>query len=243
MLYISFNILDTLKFKDFKNLHKHMVNVRKPNYEFPDDSPKIDWDSKQTQEEVDIAVKELSDYLDIAPEIHRRKAFIPDYAITYLEKYINADNAKLEALGLQNVDSIFNYLEYGFEVDIDNLEKLNANSALINFSTGNYPFGGIERFIITLKAFGLTATECFDGFTISKIEWLSDIEYKTTELPEKTKAYLQPTHSKNKTALMELLSHFLASEKSLYLAAGIIGVFSAVIGLLLYYFLIIKVLP
>jgi len=232
MLYISFNISNTLKFEDFKNLYKHMDNVRKPNYEFPDYSPKIDWNSKQTQEEVDIAVKELNDYLDIAPEVHRRKAFIPDYANAYLEKYIKADNDKLEGLGLQNADSIFNYLEYGFEVDIDSLNKTDEHHAIIKFSTGNFPFGGIERFIITLKAFGLKATQCFDGFVISKIEWLSEIEYKTNKLPEKTKTYLQPPHSKNHTPLMELLSHFLASEKLLYLAAGIIGLFSAAIGLL-----------
>ena len=232
MLYITFDIKDVLKFQDFETLYKHLVNVRQPGYQFPDNSPEIDWDSKQTQDEVDIAVKKLNDYLDIAPEVHRRQAFIPDYATTHLEKYIKADNYKLEALGLQNVDAIFNYLEHGFEVDMDHLEKIDRNIGIIRFSTGNYPFGGIERFIITLKAFGLTPTECFDGFAISKIEWISDTEYKTTELQEKTKVYLQPTHSKNSAPLMELLSHFLASEKSLYLAAGIIGIVSAVLGLL-----------
>ena len=81
-------------------------------------------------------------------------------------------------------------MEYGFEVDLDNLEKINERSGVVEFSTGNYPFGGIERFLITLRAFDLIPTECFDGFNICEFDWLSDFEYNTINLPEKTKAYL-----------------------------------------------------
>ena len=232
MLYITFNIIDALKFKDFQELYKHMLNMRQPGYKFPDDSPEIDWDSKHTQEEIDEAVKKLNDYLDVEPEVHRFRALIPDYAKAHLQKYVDTDNEKLKVIGVQNVVSIFNYLEYGFEVDFDSLEKTSEHCAVIKFYTANYPFGGIERFLITLKAFELTPIECFDGFAISKIEWTNSLEYETTELKEKTKAYLQQSLLKSNTPIMELLSHFLNSEKTLYLAAGIIGIISVIAGLL-----------
>mgnify|MGYP003635060921 CR=1 FL=1 len=190
MLYIKFDIQDTSKYEDFQKLHEHMVNVRQPGFKFVENDPVIDWDSMQTQEEVDAAVKELSDYLDQEPEAHRCKELIPDYVAVLLDKYIQADNEKLESLGIQNLLSVFNYLEYGFEVDLDNLEKINERSGVVEFSTGNYPFGGIERFLITLRAFDLIPTECFDGFNICEFDWLSDFEYNTINLPEKTKAYL-----------------------------------------------------
>ena len=190
MLYIKFDIQDTSKYEDFQRLYEHMVNVRQPGFKFVDNDPVIDWDSMQTQEEVDAAVNELSDFLDQEPEVHRYKELIPDYVAVLLDKYIQADNEKLESLGIQNVLSVFNYLEYGFEVDLDHLEKINEYSGVVKFSTGNYPFGGIERFLVTLKAFGLVPTECFDGFNICKFEWLSDFEYNATNLPEKTRVYL-----------------------------------------------------
>ena len=167
-----------------------MVDIRQPDFKFVENDPEFDWDSMQTQEEVDAAVKELSDYLDQEPEAHRYKELIPDYVAELLDNYIQADNEKLESLGIQNVLSVFNYLEYGFEVDLDNLEKINERSGVVEFSTGNYPFGGIERFLITLRAFDLIPTECFDGFHICEFEWLSDFEYNTINLPEKTRAYL-----------------------------------------------------
>tara|TARA_R110001599_G_scaffold318898_1_gene528612 strand:+ start:12863 stop:13213 length:351 start_codon:yes stop_codon:yes gene_type:complete len=109
---------------------------------------------------------------------------------THLKGYLQDDNEKLGALGIQEVLSIFNYIEFDFEVDMDKLEKFNAQSGIVECSTGNYPFGGLERFLITLRAYGLTSTECFDGFNICEYEWNSNFEYNTTELPERTKAYL-----------------------------------------------------
>jgi len=144
-----------------------------------------------TEEEVEKATKQLIDFLDEEPEVRRYREFIPEYTHLFLENYLKVDNEKLQSLGIQEVLSIFNYLEYGFEVDFDHLKKIDQHLGIIEFSTGNYPFGGLERFLITLKAFGLLPTECFDGFTICTFEWVSDFEYNTTTFPEKTKDYLK----------------------------------------------------
>ena len=190
MLYIKFNIQDSSKYQDFERLYDHMVKVRQPGFKFEEEEgPEFDWDG-MTQAEVDKAVAKLSDFLDQAPEERRYLALIPGYVNEHLQSYLQGDNEKLGALGIQEVLSIFNYLEFDFEVDMDKLEKMNQQSGIIECSTGNYPFGGLERFLITLRAYGLIPTECFDGFNICEIEWTSNFEYNTSELPERTKAYL-----------------------------------------------------
>lgn len=190
MLYIKFNIQDRSKYQDFERLYEHMVEVRQPGFKFEEEEgPEFDWDG-MTQTEVDDAVEKLSDFLDQSPEEHRYLALIPTYVNKFLQSYLQIDNEKLGALGIQEVLSIFNYLEFDFEVDMDKLEKFNEHSGIVEFSTGNYPFGGLERFLITLKAYDLIPYECFDGFSVCEIKWASDFEYNTPELPEKTKEYL-----------------------------------------------------
>ena len=190
MLYTKFNIQDSSKYQDFERLYEHMVKVRQPCFKFEEnEGPEFDWDG-MTQAEVDDAVQKLSDFLDQAPEERRYLALIPDYANEFLEGYLQGDNEKLGALGIPEALSIFNYLEFDFEVDMDKLEKLNEQLGIVKFSTGNYPFGGLERFLITLRAYDLTPTECFDGFNICALEWSSNFEYNTVELPERTKVYL-----------------------------------------------------
>lgn len=192
MLYIKFNIQDSSKYEDFQKLYEHMVKTRQPGFDFiEEDAPEFDWDSMKTQEEVDDAVEKLSEFLDQEPEVHRYQKLIPSYANEFLERYLRLDNDKLGPLGVLYTISIFNYLEYGFEVDMNKLEKKNEKSGLVEFSTGNFPFGGMERFLITLKAFDLIPTECFDGFSINELEWISNLEYTTIKLPKKTKEYLK----------------------------------------------------
>lgn len=191
MLYIKFNINDSSRFIDFQKLYDHMVSVRQPGFEFEEEeTPEFDWDN-MTPEEVDEGVKKLHEFLDQdQQELKRYKELIPDYANVFLESYLQVDNEKAGALGILEVLSILNYLEYGFEVDMDNLEKLDDNHGLVEFSTGNFPYGGMERFLMVLKAFGLIPTECYNGFTIYQFDWTSDFEYEAIELPEKTEAYL-----------------------------------------------------
>lgn len=189
MLYIKFNIQDPQKYIDFQRLYEHMVMVRQPGFEFEEEEPEeIDWDNLGDKE-IDQVIKDMAEEED--PEIKRYKDLIPTYANAFFEKYFEVDNAKLGPLGILEVSSMLNYLEYGFEVDMDKLENLNAQSGIVEFSTGNFPYGGMERFLITLKAFGLIPLECYNGFTVYEFDWTSDFEHEAIELPEKTKAYLK----------------------------------------------------
>ncbi|WP_338395474.1 hypothetical protein [Fulvitalea axinellae] len=123
-------------------------------------------------------------------ESERYKTFIPDYADTFLESFFEFDQERAGGLGF-NKSNILNYLEHSFEVDLNNLEKQNENKGIVEFSTGNYPFGGIERFLITLKAFDLVPEECFDGFSVVAFDWVNEFEFNTIELPDRTEEYLK----------------------------------------------------
>ena len=191
MLYIKFDIQDTSAYQDFQKLYGHMVAVRQPDHEFDDDEgPDFDWDN-MPQEEVTRSLEILDAFLDEAPQARRYKSLIPDYAHLFMGRYFQGAHQTLETLAIDDMLSLFNYLEFDFEVDMNRLEKLGEASGIVEFSTGNYPFGGLERFFITLKAFGLIPTECFDGFTIAALQWKSAFEYTASELPERTKDYLR----------------------------------------------------
>ncbi|MBU2938265.1 hypothetical protein KO494_01810 [Lacinutrix sp. C3R15] len=195
MLYIKFNIQDLSKFEDFRKLYQHMQCTREPGFNFNQDNsdPEIDWDKKKTQEEIDAAVKELSDYLDQSSAFHRYQEHIPSYVNTFYNNYLEYDNNKLGQLGTLDTISIFNYLEAGFEVELVQLTKF-RKSGILKFTTANYPFGGLERFFITLKAYHLIATECYNGFTTNKIEWTSNFEYNEIEIPKKNSFLIQLLH-------------------------------------------------
>ncbi len=191
MLYVKFIVKDSSKFIDFQKLYKHMENVRQPNFEFEDKVPEFDWNN-MNDKEVEEALRIIDESLDEDLIVFRRyEKVIPKYANLFFLKYFNIDNDKLGDLGVQEVLSIFNYLEFGFEVDLNNLEDLGESTSIIEFSTGNYPFGGLERFFITLKAFNLIPTECFDGFSVNQIDWESDFQFNFMELEEQTKVYLK----------------------------------------------------
>ena len=130
----------------------------------------------------------------VNPEIQekdRYKLHIPDYANSFFETYLNVDNENLGNHGISGVLSIFNYLEFGFEVDFNNLEVISDNNEIVEFSTGNFPLGGLDRFFITLKGFSIIPTACFDGFSVNQINWNSDFEFDFIELAEETEVYLK----------------------------------------------------
>ncbi|AKP53304.1 hypothetical protein [Cyclobacterium amurskyense] len=190
MLYIKFDIKDSTKFEDFQKLYEHMDNVRQPGFKFEEPEPTIiDWDNL-SKKETDEAYKKLIDSLDEDPADERYKSIIPDYANDFLEKYLGVDNDKLGVLGIQKALSIFNYLEFDFEVYLTRLEKQNEHFGIIEYETDNFPYGGIDRFLMVMKAFELQPKECFDGFTIFEFKWKTDYEYEPIEFPEKTKEYL-----------------------------------------------------
>lgn len=184
MLYIKFKILNSGKFNDFQNLYQHMVKVRTPGFDFKVNLDEIDWATITDEEEELLFDEEL--------QLKKRyRELIPDYATLFLERYLQIENAELGSLGVIDVSSILSYLEYGFEVDMNKLEKLDKYIGLVKFSTGNYPYGGMERFLIVMKAFDVTPLECFNGFTIYEFDWISDFEHNVIELPDKTEEYLR----------------------------------------------------
>lgn len=184
MLYIQFKISQEAQFTAFKALYEHLVAVRTPDFSVEVDMEAVDW-ATLTEEEEELLFDE-----DLQQQQRYHQLF-PSDAQTVIERYFEHDNAKLGPPGIQEVSSIMNYLEYDFEVDLNQLEKLTEGEGLVQFSTGNYPYGGMERFLIVLRAFGMVATECYDGFTIYEFEWTSEFEHLAIELPEKTKAYLE----------------------------------------------------
>lgn len=192
MLFIKFKIQDKSKYTDFKNLFKHMVAVRQPNFRFEEeDASDFDWDA-MTDAEMEEALKKIDESDDEnGQQVNRYKILIPGYANAFLERYLKIDADKLGVLGIEKVLSILNYLEFDFEVDMNKLKKLDEYLGIVEFSTGNFPFGGTERFLMTLKAFDLIPIECFDGFSILEYNWTSDFEFDATELPEQTKVYLE----------------------------------------------------
>ena len=187
MLYLRFQIGDLSKFRDFQVLYQHMVQVRQPGFQFEkEEVPEIDWEAL-SPEELETTMERFANPPD--PAEQRYEAMIPDYVKRFFEAYSGFDSSRYGMFGFQQLE-IFNYLEFGFEVQLDKLEACNEQQGVVEFSTGNYPFGGLDRFLITLRAHALTPTEGYNGFNVIAFEWISDFDYEVTELPEKTEQYL-----------------------------------------------------
>ena len=168
MLYIKFKIENHKNFMDFRALYMHMFAVRTDSY----------------------SETEINDFTNQdRGKIQVFKTLIPKYASEVLENYFSFDNAKSILINEDKVSHL-NYLEYGFEVNLNLLERCKTGGGIVKISTGNYPFGGLERFMITLKAFKLEPFECFDGFNVCALHWVSEVEYEANILSEKTKRYL-----------------------------------------------------
>ena len=193
MLFVKFKILSSTHYNDFQKLFYHMNDIRKfsETYEVEElDLENLAWDDMSDEE-----MKEVFDKLDGTyqkkQEEERFRKYIPNYANAYLLDYLKSIDHDINGnLIDKDIMSIWNYLEFGFEVNMDSIKKLNDELGIVKFSTANYPFGGLDRFIITLKSFNLIPKECFNGFSIKEFDWKSDFEFITTESPEKTKDYL-----------------------------------------------------
>lgn len=187
MLYIKFTIQNQEKYHDFKKLYEHMVMTRQLGFEFEEDEPpEIDW--TVSQEELDRVMPILDTFNDKTDEERRYERVIQDYANEFLEQYRMHDENIAGAYGFDCM-RIFNYLEFSFEVDMNNLEKLKEDVGLVEFTALGFPYGGIERFLMVLRAFELIPVECYSGFTVYEFDWTSEFSHKAIELPEKTKLY------------------------------------------------------
>ncbi|WP_370477065.1 hypothetical protein [Tamlana flava] len=212
MLYVEFQINTPSKFEDFKKLYHYMVNSRKLNY----DRNLIV--KRAESEPLEYINKGLEPY---EQEVRRYLSIIPRYAHEFLTKYIqfNHDYSDLESIyveelelyinELEPVSNLLNYLEIGFEVNMDELIKVGDSKGVVRFSTGNFPYGGLDRFLITLKAFDLIPIECFNGFTIFQFDWISMYDYETVNLPEKTKKYLSTFDVNKKTNIFTNILNYI----------------------------------
>ncbi|MBU2926915.1 hypothetical protein [Winogradskyella psychrotolerans] len=150
-----------------------------------EEPPEFDWDH-MTTEEIEAATDTLLDYCERDTlDFMRFQKLIPHYASVFIQSFYKQDRNNVEILSKEDSNAILNYLEYGFEIDLDNLQNFKNNLSIVEFSTGNYPFGGLERFIMALRAFDLIPLECFDGFSASRLNWTSAFEYNSTPLPDK----------------------------------------------------------
>ena len=183
MLYVTFKIKEQEKFEAFKKVYDYMCLVRKADDQEKVAVLEIDWDTA-TEEQIDAFMDEDT------PKLNLYNNLFPEYAQLFIARYFTYDHAKSVLVNEDKV-SFINYLEYSFEVDLDALDKLNEDVGIIKLSTGNYPFGGLERFFMTLKAFDLSPIECFDGFNIFEFDWTSEFEYEAIILSEETKEYLK----------------------------------------------------
>ncbi|WP_026776125.1 hypothetical protein [Polaribacter sp. Hel_I_88] len=172
MLYIKFEIKNHKNFMAFRALYNHMLAIRTKNYKAKEDGDEIDDFIDEDKQKIKLFDK-----------------LIPEDTSGVLGNYFSFNNAKSILMNEDKV-SYINYLEYGFEVNLDLLERCEIGGGIVKISTGNYPFGGLERFMITLKAFKLAPFEYFDGFNLCAINWVSDVEYDANILSEKTKEYL-----------------------------------------------------
>jgi hypothetical protein len=189
MLYIKFTIISLEKFIAFKEVYNYMCAIRKPGYqeeeeeEEEEDSFTIDWETA-TEEEIDAFMDEDGQKIELFHSL------FPEYAKQFLGNYFSYDNSK-SILVNEDIISFLNYLEYGFEVDLNALEKQHNKEGIVKFSTGNFPYGGMERFLMTLRAFELHPTECFDGFEVYQFDWISEYEHEAINLPDKKVKYIE----------------------------------------------------
>ncbi|OAB78921.1 DUF2764 family protein [Cochleicola gelatinilyticus] len=188
MLYINFEIGDTAKYKDFEKLYAYMVEIRQPDFKFDDTGPEFDWDTIP-EDEVENALEELNTYLDqqVEPEVYRCKEKLPEYVREFLKHYLQHTSESPEYISDRDVVSIFNYLEFDFEVAMENLLTTDEYSGVVQFSTGNYPFGGLERFIATMAAYQIKSISCFDGFNHCELHWTSAYDFEFIPKSKNTK--------------------------------------------------------
>ncbi|MDW3193795.1 MAG: hypothetical protein R8G66_15595 [Cytophagales bacterium] len=188
MLYIKFAINDAAKFTDFQQLYAHMEQVRQPGFRFEEEEkaePDIDW-ANMTQEEIDEAYEAVEN--SPTTEEKRYQELIPDYVKRCFERYAKYDEVRYGMFSFQPAEML-NYLEYGFETALVKLEMTDSSHGLFEFAPYGYPFGGLDRFLMTLRGYELTPLESYNGFEVIEFEWSSEFDYTVTEFPERTKAY------------------------------------------------------
>lgn len=140
----------------------------------------------------DYVMREYEDDIDLEERLQERalvnyKTYFPEYAQAYLEKYFEATDGTYYSKE-ESLTGLFSYLDVDFEVEFTNL-TFEDGFGTITFAARSYPYGGLDRFLMVLKAFGFEPVECYNGFDVFEFQWESEYDYSANVLPEKTKAY------------------------------------------------------
>lgn len=185
MLYVKFNIEAYSKYEDFQKLYDHMVQVRQPGFNFEEEEPEIDWDS-MSPKEIDDMVEKISNPPD--PEQARYDLLIPDYVKQFYEAFLEFDSTRYGMFGFEPLQ-VFNYLEFGLEADLTKLQQFDEKTGIIEFAPYGYPYGGMDRLLMTMRAYEFTPIESYNGFDVIEFQWTDDFDYQVTEFPERTQKY------------------------------------------------------
>lgn len=188
MLFITFTISNPEKYTDFCMLYEALVKVRTlEQTQTKSDLSSINWDTLD-QNDMDAL---LDDFMDEdAPLRNKYTALLPSYVQTFIEKQWQHEYQDITDFDEQKIN-LYSYLETDFEVEFKELQKINTSKGIITFETGNFPFGGLDRFIMVLQAYKLVPEQCYNGFTVFKFHWKSVYEFEAIELPEETAEYLK----------------------------------------------------
>lgn len=113
---------------------------------------------------------------------------IPEYAKEAFREYYKEDKTDrdIDSYGFR---AIINYMEFGLEVDLDNLVELENDQARLEYTALAFPYGGMDRLLVFMIAYDLIPFESFDGFSVFEFTWISKFQYDGTNLEDKTKAY------------------------------------------------------
>lgn len=114
---------------------------------------------------------------------------IPLYAREFIGRYYQDKPCEeYDWEKLYGYRDMVTYLQFGFEVEFDSL-KVTGSTARLSFGAYAFPYGGMDRFLVFLKAYECIPTWAYNGFEVIQFHWEGDYAYDVTEFPEKTKAY------------------------------------------------------
>ena len=112
------------------------------------------------------------------------EVLIPTYAKEIIAKYYHE-----QPISKESFENFINYLEFSLEADFNELSIIDKNKALIKYTPIAYPYGGMERLLVLLRAFDCIPTECYNGFTVYQFKWNSLFDHDAIELPKQTEIY------------------------------------------------------
>jgi len=100
---------------------------------------------------------------------------LPDYVKRYYRM------RKLDRANT-NFKNMVEYLQWGLEANLDDLKKTGEDIGRLDFSTGNYPYGGMDRLMVFVNAFDCRPIEIYNGFNVNSVSWISKFNFECQEI-------------------------------------------------------------